>query len=111
MLQSDVIKVTKFIHNGDLKTKFFNDQRLFVENAELPTLELNTALLTPKVTVTTVLCNFQQFWDLRQSIHEKRGYIDVMDTNGNTISLFPKNIEYEWQNNLMEVIGEVKAFN
>ena len=112
---SDRIKVTEFIHNGDLTTKYQDDGLLtFTEDSDINTSILTLglyekALVTPELERTTVICDFSVFWALRQKIRTIRGYIEVIDSNGNSIDLFPKNVGYQWQNNLMEIEGEVKA--
>lgn len=107
---TDQIRVTKFIHNGELKTAFYNDQKVFIENAPINTNTLPNAILTPKKTTTLVLCNFSDFWALRTKIRDVRGFIYVTDSNGNTMSLYPKKIEFIWHSNLLEIEGEIKSY-
>lgn len=102
------IKVTKFIHNGELTTKQFAELSVR-EDRPIYVNELKEAILTPKLVETLVICDFSTFWGYRSKLRTLRGYIDVSDTNGNTISIFTKQFEYQWQDNLMTVIGEVKA--
>ena len=112
---NDFIKVTEFIHNGALVTKYQDDGLLtFTEDADIRTSILSLpmyekALLTPKLVTTPVLAEFSEFWALREKIRKERGYIEVMDTNGNTVNIYPQELEYIWKDNLLNITGEVKA--
>ena len=107
--QESEIKITKFIHNGKLETRLSGESSNTIEDAPIEANKLKSAILTPKLTKTTVICDFEQFWDLRTKIRMVRGYLDVEDTNGNIVSISPQEVDFKWADNLLDIIGEVKA--
>lgn len=106
------IKVTKFIHNGDLTTSFNSDfPFLVVENGGLGRGELRNLkkqYVEPKTESTTVFCNWQQFWELSKRIRTERGYIDIRRADGETVSVYPRELVFSWDKGLLDVKGNLR---
>lgn len=106
------IKVTEFIHNGELKTLRNGDiVSPIIENGPIKTTNLGVGLITPLIVETTVFANFNQFWKLSKDVKKKRGYIEVLDNTDITVKIFITEMDYNWSRNLLMVIGEQMEVN
>ena len=104
---NDGVYVSKYIHNRLYQSQL-QSQAIIVEGDKIEQSVLKDALVTPFLIETELITDFETFWQLSQDIRNKRGYIDVLDNEGNTSKIFPRDLNFDWARNLLTVIGEEK---
>ena len=65
-------------------------------------------LVTPKIIETEVITDFSKFWECMTNIREKRGYVEIEDTDGSIKKIFPIEMNYNWKDFLLTIKGEEK---
>lgn len=108
---NDLIRVTKFIHNNELKTQFSDDNLEFIEGASINIFVLKVQkppILDTIVGKTSVLCTFFEFWTLRNGCINERGYVEISDHNGNIINVYPTKLDYQWPEGRLYIDYELK---
>lgn len=111
--RTGTIRMAEYVHNRDLET-FINGNPIFVviEGQDIP-VELLTqfypdAILTAFEITTKVICDFTTFWVLKTAARTERGYISITNNKGFNINVYPKELDYDWELNLLTIMGEKK---
>ena len=103
------IQSVYFKNGGALVTQFQGETTSITENADIQRSDLATALLDPKRVETKVIANFEQFMQLSNLIKTVRGYVTIRDNNGRNRAVYPQQLTYNWEENLLTIEGELRA--
>jgi len=109
--QTKEIKITEYIHNRELISKKADEQDQVKEGdpIDLGDLAVNgLAILSPYEVQTSIICDFDTYWNLQESTKTLRGYIEVMGNNGVSNKIHPLKLEYDLQRNLLNITGKVR---
>ncbi len=109
--RTGVIRMSEYINNRELET-FISGNPIFtvIEGQDIPvellTQNYDDAILTAFEITTKVICDFTTFWALRTAARTERGYITIINNRGISVSVYPKELDYDWELNLLTITGE-----
>lgn len=104
-VQGGTIRNTFFINNADL-TSQFDGGEVLREGDDIIVSDLNTRILAPYIYQTTIYIDFEEFQTIVSNIRVNRGFLRIADNNERVVQIFPQILNYDWENNALEVTGE-----
>ncbi|MCP4984851.1 MAG: hypothetical protein GY928_01940 [Colwellia sp.] len=104
---SSDIKVQSFVNEPTLVTQFDGGD-VITENSNITQSELETALLTPRLIHTKVLCDFSTFQAYKDSVQADRGFTRIYDNENRVLKGYAKEASFQWANNILELDLEQK---
>lgn len=104
------IKIQSFVNEPNLVTVFGGGDTI-TENSNITQLELDVALLTPRLINCKVISDFSTYQSFRDSIRDDRGFIRVFDNENRVLKGYVKSSDFDWKNNILNLVLEQKFDN
>lgn len=106
------LRNTYFKDNGECTTRFDGEADNIRENADIPNVDLDDAILTPFLYETRLLVPFADMSTVLTAINTVNedktigGFVRCIDNNGKVIKLYPQKLEYIPSTETLTLTGE-----
>ncbi len=101
---SGVIKTTMFEVNGNLVTRKVGEIENTVDSGNIDLEQIKELrLYEPRLETVTVFAEFETATELFKKVATDKGYIRVQKSDNSVISGFPKEMEYKWMDDSLEM--------
>lgn len=116
---SDIIRNTKYVNGAEIEAVFEGEEfyTTGIQARDIDVSLLAFPTLTPDIAEAEIICPFEVFMNLVEVVRggsdvpNRRGFIRIVNTLAEDISLHPKKITYNWQELLMTVVGEKRKID
>lgn len=98
-----------FFRNGAEVEAIFNAEVPFTlgrQDREFDINGLGIPFLSAFIIETEIICDFDEFWQIRQAVRNEKKYIEVSNTNDILSKLHPMELSYSIKDKLLTIKGE-----